>query len=189
MWPRRARYRERGSVRMRSRKNASPHPSLTTPAPWPSHCEGPCLKVHRMQLAVSPCQDEGILLQRKGRWDQQSMSNQDSDGEGSKYGPRTRQSKALVIKGSDLGNKKQSIDLRHFQAGPRRGKVEVSSGEAAPAPPCALCSHGSGSPVWGLMSPQLLTALCGGKQWVTSKGLSGARCPSACTPALYFLPS
>lgn len=72
-----------------------------------------------MQLAVSPCQDEGILLKRKGGWDQQSMSNQDSDGEGSKYGPRTRQSKALVIEGSDLGNKKQSIDLRHFQAGPR----------------------------------------------------------------------
>lgn len=32
------------------------------PAPWPAHCEGPSLKVHGMQLTVSPCQDERILL-------------------------------------------------------------------------------------------------------------------------------
>lgn len=53
--------------------------SLTAPAPWASHREGPRLKVHCMQLTVSPCQDEGILLQRKAGWGQKSMSNQDRE--------------------------------------------------------------------------------------------------------------
>lgn len=47
-----------------------PHPTVTAPAPQPSYREAPCLKVHHMQLAVSPCQDKRILLQRKTGWGQ-----------------------------------------------------------------------------------------------------------------------
>lgn len=38
-------------------------------------------------------------------------------------GPKTGQGRALVTKGSDLGDEKQSIDLRHFQAGSGGGKA------------------------------------------------------------------
>lgn len=56
-----------------------PHPAPATPVPQPSHCEGPRLKVHRMQLTVSPRQDEGILLQKKEGWGQKRMSSQNRE--------------------------------------------------------------------------------------------------------------
>lgn len=51
------------------------------------------------------------------------MPNQNRDKEGSKFGPKMGQGRALVTKGSDLGDEKQSIDFRYFQAGSGGGKV------------------------------------------------------------------
>ena len=46
------------------------------------------------------------------------MSNQDRHREKDQFGPKTGQGRTLITKVSDLGDEKQSIDLRHFQAGP-----------------------------------------------------------------------
>lgn len=81
-----------------------------------------------MQLAVPPCQDEGILLQG-GRWGGVTRQCQIRTGIGEVFvWARTGQGRALVTKGSDLGDEKQSVDLRHFQAGPGGGKAGSALG-------------------------------------------------------------
>lgn len=121
MWPRRAHCRERGSVRTRPERNA------VAPAPLAllSHHEGPCLKVHCMQLTVSPRQDKQILLQRKVGWSQKSGSSQATERGRIKIWAKNRTGKSPEFtKGSNLGHEKQSIDLRYFQAGPGERKAE-----------------------------------------------------------------
>lgn len=69
-------------------------------------------------------------------------------------------------KGSNLGDWKQSVDLRHFQTGPGGGDWG-QLGDKVPAP-CLPTARGTllthCLPVWGLPTPQLLTALQEEKQ-------------------------
>lgn len=94
----------------------------------PAHRESPSFKVHSVQLTVSPSQDEGILLQRKAGQSRKSVSNQD----------RERMKDQTVTKESDLGDKQQGIDLRHFQAGPEGERAGSASERQCPRPPPCL---------------------------------------------------
>ena len=78
-----------------------------------------------MQLTVAPRQDEQILLQRKAGWSQKSGSSQARERGRIKIRAKNRTGKSPEFtKGSNLGHKKQSIDLRYFQAGPGGRKAE-----------------------------------------------------------------